>query len=298
MAIHREDSGAYSKKKKRSNDPAKLDSVIDQRKQQLQERTPQPEIITDERFLLNTGKLTASSKEAIKHVPIISHKRYEAPSNPDETGWLDFLRSTPFLDVNQYLTDNPEQMTPTLALVIRNVANKMLRQTRSAPTNYNQWLDFFSSMTGGETDDFILEHRGSMSNEAYAAARRWVEIHDDPSQIDKIVQSRLEQAKTQEITSIMEASKSGNKITIFEAIRDNLAYKIEDGSGARDTTVLIKQLNETLTTLDEYYREAGLKGDETSSIRKVLINSRRRANRPKVTKAKTRISDYDDMESL
>jgi hypothetical protein len=68
---------------------------------------------------------------------------------------------------------------------------------------------------------------------------------------------------------------------------------LEDGSGARDMTVLIKQLNETMVQLDELYREAGLKDDSGSSIRKLLMRSRKMAARPKARQAAITIDDAE-----
>lgn len=240
-----------------------------------------------------TKKAPANKKAAKKETGLLPPKHLKS-----EGDWKSYLQSVSIAKVVDYLEKKPERINVTLALVLRRIAHKILKLTEKQPNNYNDWLEFFSSMTPEETETFLTDHNGSLDNEASAAGERWLLIKDNPTLIDKIVNSRLEQRKTEELGDIMAASKSGDRVALFEAIRDNIAYKISENAGARDMTVLIKQLNEVTLTLDELYRARGDKGDGNSSVRKLLLKSRKRASRPKASQAAKRISDDEDDEDL
>ena len=218
-----------------------------------------------------------------------------------EDDWLKYLNTVSIAQVSEYLeTKSPDSIDVTQALVLRNIAESIIRATRKSPDGFNEWLEFFSGMTPEETELFIDEHP-MLDNEARAAGKRWLQIRDNPALIDKIVNSRLQSSKQEEIGDIMEAAKTGDDLALYEALRNNIAWKIQDGAGARDTTPLIKQLNEVTAHLNTIYRERGMKGDQQDNIRKLLINSRQRQRRPK-QQAVQRISDIEDddleLESL
>ena len=215
-----------------------------------------------------------------------------------EQDWLKYLRGVSIIQVSNYLEETPlDSIDVTQSLALRNVATRILKATEKLPDGFNQWLDYFSDMTRAETEAFIDAHEETMDNEAMAAGKRWLQIAENPALIDKIVNSRLESRRAEELGDIMGAARSGDDLKLYEAIRDNLAYKIQDGSGARDMSVLIKQLNEVTVHLNSIYRERGMKDEQQSNIRKLLINSRQRSRRPKQQAVK-RISDLDDDDEL
>lgn len=219
-----------------------------------------------------------------------------------ENDWLKYLNTVSIMQVSDYLEGaSPDDIDVTQALVLKNAASRILRALEKQPDGFNEWLDYFSGMTRAETENFIDTHSLTMDNEAMAAGKRWLQIAENPALIDKIVNSRLESRKAEQIGDIMQAAKSGDDLALYEAIRDNLAYKIQDGSGARDMSVLIKQLNEVTTHLNTIYRERGMRDNQQDNIRKLLINSRQRQRRPKQQAIK-KISDIEDddfeLESL
>lgn len=244
------------------------------------------------------GSTKKSESSAEKTNAPADKKIVSPPKSKGELGWIEFMRTASFFDVMKYLKEDHGDLTVSEAVLLRNMATRMLKMTEKAPQNYNQWLDYFSPMTATETSDFIEANRSNMSNEAYAAARRWVEIHDDPSLIDKITQSRLEQKKSEELGNILTAAQSGDRVQTFEALRDNMAYKLQEGSGARDMTVLVKQLNEVMVTLDEMYREKGIKDVENSPIRRIMEQSRKRAHRPRKSRSAATIKEMEAADDL
>lgn len=216
-----------------------------------------------------------------------------------ESDWLHYLNGVSIKQVSDYLESNSlDTIDVTQALVLKTLATKILKSLAKTPNGFNEWLEYFSGMTPAQTEDFLEAHANTMDNEAEAAGKRWLQIRDNPALIDKIVNSRLQSSKQEEIGDIMEAAKSGDDLLLYQALRNNIAWKIQDGAGARDTTPLIKQLNEVTAHLNVIYRERGIKDDaKDSNIRKLLINARHRNRRPKQQAIKT-ISDMedDDME--
>lgn len=218
-----------------------------------------------------------------------------APSLPkNEREWIDHIKEMKVGDLLTFMESNTGKLNVTALTVVQKLSEDLSRHTSGIPTDYNGWLDFFSSMTPAETEQFMEAHFLSLGNESSAAGKRWLNIADNPAQIDRIVQGRLQQKKKEEIGNILTAARSRNRIETFEALRDNIAYKLEDGSGARDMTVLIKQLNEVMSTLDELYREAGVKDDSNSSIRRLLVRSRKMASRPRARQAAATIEDVEE----
>jgi hypothetical protein len=238
----------------------------------------------------DTKKKPAAKKRApAKPKTLLPPKHLKTQSD-----WKSYFESVVIGKLIEYMEKKPDKITVTMAIVLRAIANRILKLTEAFPTNYNDWLEYFSTMTPEETEAFVSDHSGVLGNEGRAAGMRWVAIADNPTMIDKIVNSRLEQRKTEELGDIMAASKSGDRVQLFEAIRDNIAYKISENAGARDMTVLIKQLNEVTLTLDELYRARGDKGDGNSSVRKLLLKARKRAQRPKSSQAAQTIDDAED----
>lgn len=266
---------------------------------------------TNEKPIATVGEIVKAKEKKIAAKPRTTKKAPAKKKSPpkergllppkhlkSESDWKSYIQSVAIGKAIDYLEKKPEKISTTLAVVLRHLAHKILKLLEDKPNNHNDWLEFFSTMTPEETEQFLDDHSGSLDNEANAAGRRWLLIADNPAMIDKIVNTRLEQRKTEELGDIMAASKSGDRVQLFEAIRDNIAYKISENAGARDMTVLIKQLNEVTLTLDELYRARGDKGDGNSSVRKLLIKSRKRAARPKASQAASKISDEEDDEDL
>lgn len=282
MAIIRPARGGGPKKKK--DDVTKVAAVIDTKKKQIEKKQA-----------IKKGSPKKSSATKKKTPP--AKKAFAPPKDlKSETDWIKWLNGVSIEQVSEYLEKTPPaSIDITFATVLRTAARRMIKATEAAPVNYNEWLEYFSTMTREETEAFIEAHSHSMSNEAYAAGKRWLQIAENPALIDKIVNSRLESRKAEELGDIVAAAKSRDEVKMFEAIRDNIAYKIQDGSGARDMTVLIKQLREVSTVLAELYRAHGLTDEAQSNIRKILLKARQRSSRPKQQATQT-ISDFEETD--
>jgi len=295
VAIKRPDlRAAGPRKKKDSGDAVAVATVIDTKKKAIaSKKSTKKSAEADSKNSLTTNKKQGSKKPATnkKDKKAPAKKRVTAPKNERE--WIQHIEGMKLSDLLSFLESKGGKLNVTALSAVNGSVAKINRMLTPLPSDYNAWLDYFSSMTNSETETFLETHVLTLDNEAVAAGKRWLQIYENPALIDRIVTSRLQQAKSEEIGNILTAAKSGDRIKTFEALRDNLAYKLQDGSGARDMTVLIKQLNEVMVTLDELYRETGRKDDGNSSIRKLLVRSRKMASRPRASQAATKISDVE-----
>lgn len=227
-----------------------------------------------------------------KHKLLNAFNPLTPPKLETEADWLKYLDGVSIAQLSQMLENRaPDAIDVEFGLALRLIANRLLKPLEKLPSDHNGWLEYFSTMTREETESFIETHR--LDNEAKAAGMRWLQIAENPALIDKIINSRLQSSKAEELGDIMTAAKSGDDLQLYEAIRNNIAWKIQEGSGARDMSVLIKQLNEVTTHLNSIYRERGMKDDQQSNIRKLLVTARQRSRRPK-QQAKMTISDFED----
>lgn len=294
MAIKRPDlRAAGPRKKKDSGDAVAVATVIDTKKKAIASKksTKSTEVKPKKTAKQSTKKSSVRDINVPTKKKAPAKKRVTAPKNERE--WIQHIEGMKLSDLLSFLESKGGKLNVTALSAVNGSIAKITRMLTSLPSDYNAWLDYFSSMTNSETETFLETHVLTLDNEAVAAGKRWLQIYENPALIDRIVTSRLQQAKSEEIGNILTAAKSGDRIKTFEALRDNLAYKLQDGSGARDMTVLIKQLNEVMVTLDELYRETGQKDDGNSSIRKLLVRSRKMASRPRASQAATKISDVE-----
>lgn len=284
--------------KRKTAEVTKVAAVIDTKKAQIEKKQVQAKSKSDLKKDKVLAKPAASKKKKAPAKP----KLLSPPKDlKTEDQWIQFLNGETIAKVSQWLEkQTPASIDVTMALALRKIANTILKATEKQPDGFNEWLDYFSGMTPAATEDFLEEHDLWLDNEAGAAGKRWLQIRDNPALIDKIVNSRLESRKMEEIGDIMAAAKSGDDLRLYETIRNNLAYKIQDGAGSRDTSALIKQLNEVTAQLNGIYRERGMKDTQQDNIRKLLMNARQRSRRPK-QQAVMRLSDIEageEMESL
>lgn len=280
---------------------AKISSVVDTKKKKIEKKIleKQPAEVTPKKPKkvvkdINVPDKPKPVKKAVKKKPAVK-KTFTPPKDlKTEKQWAEWMSGESIGDVSEWLGKlSPGDVGVELALALRTLSERLTKPTEALPEDHNGWLDYFSTMTRDETEEFIATHR--LSNEARAAGERWLMIADNPALIDKIINSRLESSKESELADIMEAARSGDDLKLYEALRDNISYKIKT-AGSRDMTTLIKQLNEVTTHLNSIYRERGLKDEQQSNIRKLLVNARQRARRPKQQAVQT-ISDYESNDS-
>lgn len=127
--------------------------------------------------------------------------------------------------------------------------------------NYDDWLNYFKKIPPAKVQELARVGLAILSTEAYAALTRWNDILKSPHRIDKIYQAGLTRSKSGERKSITELAQANDKLGVLYAIRDQIAEKLERGTGARDTANLSREMGEILDQISEEERRAGPKKD-------------------------------------
>lgn len=119
--------------------------------------------------------------------------------------------------------------------------------------NYDAWLNYFKTLSPNQIKLLAQTGLDILPTEAYAALSRWHDIISNPQRIDKIHKAGLtgsaDNAKT--ITALAAAN---DRYGVLKAIRDQLASKLQNNPGNRDTADLSKQLTEVMTQIADYER--------------------------------------------
>lgn len=126
--------------------------------------------------------------------------------------------------------------------------------------DYDEWLDYFRKLPPATINQLAMVGQTFLPTEAYAALTRWADILKSPHRIDKIYQAGLAKRRTEQ-KSIIELAKQNDKLGMLYAIRDQLAEKLDRGTGARDTANLAREMSDVLDQITEAERRAGPKKD-------------------------------------
>lgn len=124
------------------------------------------------------------------------------------------------------VTDETEKLTEEIIQVI-------LKKQMS----YDEWLEFFRQLPYGQLVEFE-RFKKQLPTEGYAALRRWMEIIEMPSKMDKLYQGRL---KAENDKNIMELAVGDDDEAFYESlIRENV-QQLNSGSTSPQETARITQ---------------------------------------------------------
>lgn len=134
-----------------------------------------------------------------------------------------------------------------------------LKVSLKKQTNYDGWLNYFKTLPVNKLR--VLSETGLdiLPAEAYAALSFWRDLMANPSRIKNIHRAGLttgDKSKT-----IIDHAKANNRLGVLEAIRDELASKLQQGAGARDAGTLSAQMMEVMTQIDIQTRKLAPKQD-------------------------------------
>lgn len=124
--------------------------------------------------------------------------------------------------------------------------------------DYDEWLNYFRTLPPATINQLAMVGQTFLPTEAYAALTRWADILKSPHRIDKIYQAGLAKRKGEQ-KSISELAQCNDKLGVLYAIRDQIAEKLDRGTGARDTANLAREMSEILDQITEAERRAGPK---------------------------------------
>lgn len=103
--------------------------------------------------------------------------------------------------------------------------------------SYDEWLELFRQLPYGKLVEFE-QFKKQLPTEGYAALRRWMEIIEMPSKMDKLYQGRL---KAENDKNIMELAVGDDDEAFYESlIRENV-QQLNSGSTSPQETARITQ---------------------------------------------------------
>lgn len=123
---------------------------------------------------------------------------------------------------------------------------------------YDDWLNYFKTLTPSIVKQLALTGVDFLPTEAYAALSRWHDIISHPARIDKIYQAGLTRKPGSEKT-IAELAQQNDRIGVLKATRDKIAEKLDKGAGSRDTALLTREMTDIMAQIAEQERRAGPK---------------------------------------
>ncbi len=163
--------------------------------------------------------------------------------------------------------------------------------------DYDQWLEFFRKQPAGNLAKFE-RLKNEIPTEGYAALKRWQEIIENPSKMDKLYQGRL---KAQAEQDIMQISVGDDDEAFYEAlIRENVQQlntsNISQQEVARLTqniNIFRKELREIRsrkpkkgTVLEQVLQKAAIPPKPKKTVKKVASKTASKASvKKKTTKA-------------
>ncbi len=128
-----------------------------------------------------------------------------------------------------------------------------LKITLTKQKNYDSWLNYFKTMSPNQIKLLAKTGLDILPTEGYAALSRWHDIISNPGRIDKIHKAGLTGSPDDKKT-ITALAAANDRYGVLKAIRDQLASKMQNNPGNRDTADLSKQLTEVMTQIADYER--------------------------------------------
>lgn len=119
--------------------------------------------------------------------------------------------------------------------------------------NYDEWLNYFKTMSPNQIKLLAQTGLDILPTEGYAALSRWHDIISNPGRIDKIHKAGLTGTGSDK-QSISNLAAANDRYGVLKAIRDQLAAKLQNNPGNRDTADLAKQLTDVMTQIADYER--------------------------------------------
>jgi len=119
---------------------------------------------------------------------------------------------------------------------------------------YDGWLNYFKTLSVNQLKLLSSTGLDILPAEAYAALSFWRDIMTNPSRIKNIHKAGLTGGETGNEKSITELALENDRYGVLKAIRNQLANRMQNNPGNRDTADLSKQLTEVMTQIADYER--------------------------------------------
>ena len=149
--------------------------------------------------------------------------------------------------------------------------------------DYDEWLEFFRKQPAGKLAEFE-RLKNIIPTEGYAALKRWQEIIENPSKMDKLYQGRL---KAENDKNIMEVAVGDDDEVFYEAlIRETVGQLNTSITTAQETARLTQNLNIFRKELHEIRSRKPKKGTVLEQVLKkaeISAKKEQKMTKPKKT---------------
>jgi hypothetical protein len=125
---------------------------------------------------------------------------------------------------------------------------KKLKVRLKKHDTYDGWLNYFKTLSPSQIRLLATTGLDILPTEGYAALSFWHDIIKNPSRIKNIHRAGLTTGNTDK--TIVDYAKANDMLGVLYAIRDQLAVKLQQGTGARDAGQLSAQMMEVMTQIE------------------------------------------------
>lgn len=148
---------------------------------------------------------------------------------------------------------------------------------------YNDWLEYFAQIPASELRDSQADLEAKLPCEGYAALRRWIEIFDNPSKMDKLSQGRIKAQKEANLTKV--AVGDDDEQFYEDLILKNVAEL--DGASPQEVARLSQNINIYRKQLREIRSHKRKANSTLSRVLAAADTAKNQTGKPKKTARKT-----------
>jgi hypothetical protein len=138
----------------------------------------------------------------------------------------------------------------------RNLEIKLKRKK-----DYDGWFNYFKKMKASHIRMLLRTGLDILDAEGYAALTRWADFMSNPGRIEKVHQANMQQKRKKNGNDIVALAAQNDRLGVLKATRDKLAEQLEKGAGSRDTALLVREMTEVMTQIQDYEKRLGPKAD-------------------------------------
>ncbi len=165
----------------------------------------------------------------------------------------------------------------------------MIDDKQNENFTYDEWLEFFRKQPAGKLDEFEAL-KDKISTEGYAALKRWQEILENPSKMDKLYQGRL---KAEKDKNIMEVAVGDDDEEFYEElIRENVRQLNTSNISQQEVARLTQNINIFRKELREIRSRKPKKGTVLEKVlEKAAMPAEKKQKSAKTSKTKPKAAN-------
>ena len=143
--------------------------------------------------------------------------------------------------------------------------------------DYDSWLDYFRKLPISDLKRMDGECANTIPTEGYAALKRWLEIVDNPSKMDKLYQGRL---KAQQDKNVMDLAVGDDDAAFYEAlIKENVDQLNSGNVSPQEVARLSQNINIFRKELREIRSRTPNKNTKLAKVLEALEQPKKQASK-------------------